>query len=342
MTAPEVTIAIVTWNGRLLLERCLDSLAALEYPPERLQIAVHDNGSRDGTLDWLAVAHRRVLCRRSQVNLGFAAPCNALVRESTAPLVCLVNNDMTFAPDFLERLIETWRESGAGCVGARILDARGQTVEYEGGSLNLHGHGAPLGHGGVAEAVSGWNETIFASGGAMLVERDRFLALGGFAEDHFAYFEDVDYGWRLAALGERCVVARGARAFHREHGSEAALGRNGRLLLLERNGLLNVVRNFGPDWREPVFAWALALLEERIRLVPEHAATRRQALASAMAALPVAYRAGRQLAESRRVPDEEVVRRFAEPWRAVIGGSEYFERQAELARSFGIDGLVGP
>ena len=337
---PEVTIAIVTWNARTLLETCLTSLAAVDYPADRLEVLVHDNGSRDGTSDWLALAWPRARGTDSPGNLGFAAPCNALVRTAAAPLVCLVNNDMTFAPDFLRRMVEAWHESGATCVGARICDATGERLEYEGGSVNLHGHGAPLGFGKVVTHGVGWRDTLFASGGAMLVERERFLAAGGFAADYFAYFEDVDLGWRLGALGQRCVVARGARVFHREHGSEAALGQGGRLVLLERNGLLNIVRNYGSDWAEPVFAWALALLAERMRLVPEQARDRRRALASAMAALPAARRAGRALAERRRVRDEAVVARFVEPLRPVLGGEEYAEIQSRLAREFGIDRLL--
>src|SRR5690606_7834042 len=107
---------------------------------------------------------------------------------------------------------------------------------------------------------------LFASGGAMLVERDAFLRVGGFDEDYFAYFEDVDLGWRLWALGERCVHAPRAVAYHREHASEHLLGPDRRMTLLERNALLGVYKNYEPERGERTFRCALALLAERARL----------------------------------------------------------------------------
>ncbi len=81
---PEVTVLIVTWNGRALLAPCLESLA--QQGQVRSQLVVVDNGSTDDTLAWLAAAqpHAEVVALGS--NRGFAAGCNAgLARRAARP-----------------------------------------------------------------------------------------------------------------------------------------------------------------------------------------------------------------------------------------------------------------
>src|SRR5690606_7509675 len=73
---PEITVVIVTCNGRTLLGDCLASLAAQDYPSSRVELLVYDNGSDDGTPDWLAREWPRVRVIANATNDGFAAPNN--------------------------------------------------------------------------------------------------------------------------------------------------------------------------------------------------------------------------------------------------------------------------
>lgn len=336
-SAPEVSILIVTCNGRQLLAGCLASLAELDYPEERLEVVVYDNGSTDGTRDWLAAEHPRVRVLAGERNLGFAAPCNRAAEAAAAPLLCLVNNDMRFARTFLRELVAAQAETRAACVGARILTDDGSRIELDGGTMNFYGHAAPWRHGAEAAPLGAEREprdTLFACGGAMLVVRDLFLRSGGFDEDYFAYFEDVDFGWRLWVLGERCVHAPAARAYHREHGSEHLLEPGRRLALLEQNALLSLYKNYEPERGERVLRCALALLAERARLAPERAAACRDGLMGALAALPRAERRRREIAERRVRADREIAPLFREPWRPPIAGDAYAARQRELAELF--------
>jgi len=333
-----VSVLIVTCNGRTLLADYLGSLAALDYPADRVEIVVYDNGSTDGTRDWLAATWPRVRVLGGTSNLGFAGPCNRAAEAAAAPLLCMVNNDMRFARTFLGELVAAHRSSGAACVGARILTHDGTRIELDGGTMNFYGHGAPWRHGADAAPLGAETEprdTLFACGGAMLIARDVFLASGGFDEDYFAYFEDVDLGWRLWTLGERCVHAPAARAYHREHGSEHLLDPGRRLALLERNALLSLYKNYEQARGERVLRCALALLAERARLAPERAAACRDGLMGALEALPGAELRRRALAERRVRGDAEIAPLFREPWRPPIAGDAYARRQHELAATFG-------
>lgn len=345
--AHDVAIAIPSCNGRALLETCLESLRRVEYPRERIEILVYDNGSTDGTPEWLAAEHPGVRVLAAVRNEGFAAPCNRLARAARSGLVCFVNNDVQVEPGFLDALIEARLRTGAACVGARVLSADGARIEFDGGTMNFLGHGAPL-HSGVrvADVAAGVEprDSLFASGAAMLVDRQAFLAAGGFDEDYFAYFEDVDLGWRFWTLGERCVVAPAARVRHREHASEELLPPGRRLALLERNAILSVVKNYEEARAGRVLRAALALVAERERLASDPARRRacREGLLSATAALPAAERRAVALRARRRRGDAEIASLFVEPWRAPIAGDRYDRRQLEVALLFGAADLFEP
>lgn len=342
---PEVTFVVVTCNGRALLADCLASLREQDYPARRLEVLVYDNGSRDGTADWLAHEHRAVRVIAAPENAGFAAPNNRAAQAASSALLCLVNNDMRFARTFLRELVAARTTTGAACIGARILTAGGDRIEFDGGTMNFQGHGAPWRHGADAHrhaAETAPRDSLFASGGAMLVERDAFLGAGGFDEDYFAYFEDVDLGWRLWTLGARCAHAPAARAFHREHASEHLLGPGRRMAMLERNALCSVWKNYEPEHGRRMFGCALALASERARLEPGRREACEQGILEATALLPAMEEKRRALAARRQRADRDVVPLFREPWRPAIGGAAYRARQCELASTFGADDLLPP
>ena len=337
---PRVALALVSCEGRTLLEKCLASLAGIDYPRDRLETLVYDNGSTDGTVAWLAERHPEVRVIAAAHNEGFAAPCNRLADATAASRVCFVNNDVEVEPDFLRRLVEAARDTDAACVGARILSSDGETIEFDGGSMNFIGHGAPLRGGASARDHAGDHtpfETLFASGATMLVDREVFCEAGGFDESYFAYFEDVDLGWRLWTLGERCVQAPAARVRHLEHGSEALLPPRRRLALLERNALLTVAKNYEGERAQRVLRCALALAAERQSLAqdPDRREACREGLLAATAVLPAAERRGEELRRRRCRSDAEIAPLFVEPWRPPIGGPAYARRQVEAARVFG-------
>lgn len=340
MKDPEVSIAIPTCNGRALLAECLEALGAVTFPRDRLEVLVYDNASTDETRPWLARAFPEVRVLESETNQGFAAPCNRLAEVARAPWVFFLNNDVRVEPDALALLVDAAAASNAAVVGARVLSADGRRIEFDGGTMSFLGHGAPYRNGELAAqhaAEDAIRETLFSTGAAMLVNREIFLGCGGFDEDYFAYYEDVDLGWRLWMLGERCLHAPAARVRHREHGSESVLPAGRRLALLERNALLSVVKNYEEPRAARALRCGLALLAERERLAPDAGRRRacREALLSAAPLLPAAERRASALRPRRRRADAEYAHLFVDPWRPPIPGDLYARRQAEIAAVFG-------
>jgi GT2 family glycosyltransferase len=248
MSAPRsVTIVIPTYNNARLLRENLLSLRDLEYPREHLRVVVVDNASRDNTPESIATANRALNIKhvRLDANTGFAPACNRGAREADTEWVAFLNDDAVADPNWLNAMFEVvggderpqtldargWT-SGAPtgdrqpavsdrqpvtCVASHIRSRDGSMAEYEGASSNLFGAGRPV-------SVWGWPDlpgppgagspVLFASGGAMLIHRKTFLDVGGFDPEYFAYFEDVDLGWRLWVLGHRVVYAPDAVVRH--------------------------------------------------------------------------------------------------------------------------------
>jgi GT2 family glycosyltransferase len=214
--AARVAVIIVNFNSENLLGECLRHLRAQTRRPER--IIVVDNASRDGSADQSESNYPEVEFVRSDRNLGFAAANNLGARRAAgAEWLALLNPDAFPEPDWLERLLAAAHAS-PDCVsfGSRLLDASDSgRLDGTGDVYHVSGLAWRRDHG--RSIISGVDEAdeIFAPcAAAALYRRDVFLEAGGFDEDYFCYFEDVDLGFRLRLLGYRCRYAPGAVVRH--------------------------------------------------------------------------------------------------------------------------------
>jgi len=188
----DVTVVTVNWNGKSHLSTLLPPLLALE-PGE---VVVVDNGSTDGSQEFLRRRYPQVRLLENGVNRGFAQPCNVGAETAQGSCVAFINNDMRPEPDWLAAALEKL-DARTPCVASRILDWEGSRIDYNGSSLHYLGNGLQENKGLAVEKAVRREEVLFTCGGAMLVVREVFLELGGFDPDYFAMFEDVDRGWRL-------------------------------------------------------------------------------------------------------------------------------------------------
>jgi GT2 family glycosyltransferase len=339
---PSVSVVVVNWNGRAFLSAALPSIAALDYPRELVELIVVDNGSTDGSVAWLRATWPAVRVLAYDRNLGFAAANNAAAATAAGDVLALLNNDLRVDPAWLRCMVEGMRATGAAAAGSRILDWEGARYDHDGAAMSFDGHGTSRRHGRCYAGEAGGlpSDALFACGAAMLVARERFLASGGFDPDYFAYFEDVDLGWRLWVEGARVVHVPAAVAYHRHHGSGLPAERRTRLL--ERNALAGVVKNYDDASLARVLPAALLLVAARARLAGgERAAPYRDTLARFLAELP-RWRAKRAVVQaSRRRPDREILPLFVAPLRPSFFGAAYWREQASVVAAFDIGSLFG-
>ncbi len=248
-----VDVGILNWNGLAHLRECLPALQAQRDPGVAWRTVVFDNGSTDGSLEWLEqqdVAGLEVV--RSSDNLGFCGGYNALIRGSDADAVVLLNNDTRPEVEWLARLVDALRRAPAdvAAVSGLIVDWAGERLDFARGVMTFDGHAfqadyhRPLGE--VTLPADG-SELLFACGGNMIVRRESFLQAGGFDEDYFAYLEDVDLGWRLWSGGERVTLATDAVVRHRSMATSDLLGVYNRGFLFERNAFLTASKNYDAE-----------------------------------------------------------------------------------------------
>src|SRR6187455_37597 len=102
MAKPLVDIIIPTFNGKYLLEKHLPKV--IKYSDHLSKVIVVDNGSTDGTVQWLSTQYPQVQVLRNTSNLGFTKPINQGVSVSDAEYLVLLNNDVEPIPDYLKNI----------------------------------------------------------------------------------------------------------------------------------------------------------------------------------------------------------------------------------------------
>lgn len=265
---PRATVIIPSLNGRRILRGCLDSLLASDYEHDRLEILVVDNGSTDGTADWLARRYPGVRVVPQGRNLGFAAACNAGARavESSEVLV-FVNNDMVLEDGFLFELVAPLVRRECAATTAKLLNTDGTAIDTSGTGSTFLGIAVQPGYGAPSSPQHEiQRKTLFPCGGAMAIERSAFDQIGGFDEAYFAYYEDLDLGWRLWLAGHEVHYVPTAVGYHHHSHTSNRFPPEVVRLVMIRNSLYTCVKNYNDDNLARVLPVMLALAIRRAYL----------------------------------------------------------------------------
>lgn len=235
------SVIVVTWNGLHVLRDCVTALAAQTLDHE---LIVVDNGSRDGTREWLEQHAPQVTIIGLSHNLGFAGGNNVGLRAATGDQLVLVNNDTVAAPDFLERLVAPLAddEQVGSVAGVLTFAHQPETIASAGivvGRDALHRDFLALTP--VAALPPQPVEIFGASGGAVCYRRAALDDVGLFDERYFNYLEDADLAWRLRLRGWRCMLAPDAHIRH-IYSATAGQGSPFKQRLLARNRFRLIAR----------------------------------------------------------------------------------------------------
>ena len=313
--APDISVIIVTWNGRQHLEACLG--AALAQRAVRMEIILVDNASTDGTVDYVREFFPSVRIVLLPENRGSAAANNAGVREARGRLVALLNNDTVADRDWLRELAGGLDEGRGFALATsrivymhdpRVIDSAGDGFLRSGGAFKrLHGRSD-------SEATVS-REVFGVCGAACLLPRAVFEELGGFDEDFFASHEDVDLSYRARLRGYRVMYV--ADALVRHHGS-ATLGKlSARAVYYGQRNLEWVYLKNSPSsilWRtlpaHLLYNVAAAAYFIRVR---RGAAFARAKLA-ALAGIPAMLKARAAVQRSRRASAGDIWRALEPGW----------------------------
>lgn len=218
LVAPvEVSFIIPLFNRLDVTQPCVASLQASLPAGLSHEIILVDDGSTDGTRDWLrSLADPPFRVLLNEQNRGFAHSNNRAAGIARGRFLALVNNDLVFAPGWLEPMLTAFtRFRDTGIVGN--LQFRVATGELDHAGLVIDPKGRPehLDHRrGRLLLVASYARRPAVTGACCLVERERFLGLGGFDEGFTNGGEDVDLCFRLRAAGLAVRVAHRSRVLH--------------------------------------------------------------------------------------------------------------------------------
>lgn len=214
-----VDIIIVNWNHRKHLETCLEALIHQIYPT--LKITIVDNGSQDGSVEWLTQHYPHLHLLTFSENIGFSRAFNYAVKNTTGDFILSLNPDVVAQPTCIAELILTIGEDERiGIVTPKLLRADDPAL-LDSTGLFLDRRRRPYDRGQLSADRGQYDsqrEVFGACGAAALYRRSMLedLAYDGeyFDEDFFAYYEDVDLAWRAQARGWKALFAPRAIATH--------------------------------------------------------------------------------------------------------------------------------
>jgi GT2 family glycosyltransferase len=368
---PRVTVVVPNFNGSAVLRECLKSIAALDYPSDRVDVVLVDNGSSDGSAALVRAEFPSVRVLAHDKNLGFAAACNAGARSARdAEVLTFLNNDMRFERDFLRELVAPLARRECSATTAKILGWDGRTIDTSGTGTTFVGIAVQPGFGAPPRPEHDVaRKTLFACGGAMAIDARVLLDVGGFDERYFAYYEDLDLGWRMWILGHEIHYVPSALCYHHHSHTSKRFAPEVVRLVMIRNSLVTCIKNYDEVNLARVLPAMLALAVRRAHLKSnlDESAFRIEAARllederegstrTSGGTVPIAkigaadfiaindvlanwndwMRRRREVQSRRKRGDDEIQRLFLEPLACVEGDASYAALQAELVARFGL------
>ena len=251
----KVTVVIPNFNGISFLQDCLQALIEQESGTPEYEVLVVDNGSQDGSLELIAEKFPQVQVEALSENTGFCHAVNVGIRKSNSPYVVLLNNDTKAAPGFVSGLfhaIERDPKIFSVSASMRMWDAQ-ELIDDAGDRYCALGWAYARGKGKPAGKYQQAREVFSACGGAAIYRREILDKIGLFDEEHFAYLEDLDIGWRARIHGYHNYYEPAAEVIHYGSASTGSRYNEKKTVLAAANNVYVIGKNM------PLLQWILNL-----------------------------------------------------------------------------------
>ena len=219
---PKAAVVILNWNGQNYLEKFLPSVLATAY--DNMEVIVADNGSTDGSVDFLEKHFPQVSLIRFNENNGFAKGYNRALQKIQADYFAIINSDIEVKPGWLMPIVSLLEQDklNAACQPKLLSYKNKNLFEYAGGAGGwLDSFGYPFARGrvfDVCEEDKGQydaTERIFwVTGAAMVIRSNVFHEMKGFDEYFFAHQEEIDLCWRMQLAGYKLYCCPSSVVYH--------------------------------------------------------------------------------------------------------------------------------
>lgn len=237
-----VSIVVPNYNGMAFVERCLKALT--EDAPAA-EILLVDNGSTDGSREFVTEHFPQVRVIALEENYGFCRAANEGMKAAGTPYVILLNNDTEVLPGFTEALVSALQlEPGAFSAGAKMIQLYHQEkIDDAGNFYCALGWAFARGKDKSVEYYEKPDEIFAACGGAVIYRKALLERIGYLDEAHFAYLEDIDLGWRARIVGWKNIYVPGAKVLHVGSGTSGSRYNEFKVSLSSRNSVYLAYKN---------------------------------------------------------------------------------------------------
>lgn len=239
----KTTVVIPNYNGIAYLEDCLVFLKRSQNT--EFETIVVDNGSTDGSLELVKEKFPRVTVIAFPENTGFCRAVNEGIRAARTPYVILLNNDTVVEKDFVANLEKVMEENPEYfSFSSKMLCMKEPEVIDDAGDFYCAlGWAFARGKGKEASRYTVKDKVFAACGGASIYRREVFGKIGYFDEQHFAYLEDIDIGYRARLYGYLNGYCPGAIVYHAGSGSSGSRYNEFKVRLSSRNSVYLIGKN---------------------------------------------------------------------------------------------------
>ncbi|QPJ65006.1 MAG: glycosyltransferase family 2 protein [Candidatus Nitrohelix vancouverensis] len=240
----KASVIVPNWNGMKFVGMCLDSLTQTTL--DDYEVIVVDNGSIDGSREWIEENHPWVRLVKLPENMGFAIACNEGIKVSKGRYIILLNNDIEVEPDWLEELyLGMERRPDCGMGTSKMMFLHDRESFYNTGDLfHAWSAGGGRGQGEKDQGQYEEEEMVFgACAGAGIYRRELFEDVGLFDEDFFIFAEDVDINMRSQLKRMPCVYLPKAKVYHIGTAT-VGLYSDRYVYLCKRNDVLVLIKNY--------------------------------------------------------------------------------------------------
>ncbi len=224
---PKVAVVILNWNGLRYLQTYLPSVLASTYP--NLEIILGDNGSTDGSVEFVRTNFPLVKTVLNDQNYGFTGGYNRVLAQVQADYFILLNSDVEVVPNWIEPVIRLMESDKLIAAAAPKILSWLEKTKFDhagaaGGFIDTFGY--PFCRGRIffeiEEDRGQYDQTIevlWASGAALFIKQKYWELSGGFDERFFAHMEEIDLCWRLNAAGYKVMYCPQSVIYHLGGGS---------------------------------------------------------------------------------------------------------------------------
>jgi len=219
---PRVTVVTVTFNGKRFLQDFFSSLLATDQHGLQLEIIMVDNGSMDGSVDWVRGNYPQIRILENEEN-NYALALNLGIASSSGEYVVVTNNDATVHSNWLQGFLEVFQlDKKIGAVQSKIYFSESNKINSVGVEEIEHFYFRDIGFDDDDSVrYSQPKEREYVTGGSVMFRRECLEDVGDWDEEFIMFMEDVDYSARCRKRDWKLFYAPHSILFHHYHGSSS-------------------------------------------------------------------------------------------------------------------------